>query len=157
MGILDRAIQDNATHTFSVEDTEYTVKRVSMVDVLMHIEKEINPKITDEADIRKERARITNEFIGKTALLSVKDPDIADTPEARFALMTDPAFSADAREISNAALTEDNFVMQREAAVKKFCAITSAQSGNGKKTTATKTRQPPGTSTTTKKLESLAL
>ena len=124
MGILDRAIDGQATFTLERDGTKYVVNRLELADAIAYVDSKIDPD-TDPDDVKSERGRLLNEYVAESGLVSFEDDDLKDTPESQLALMTNPAFSSEARAISNACLNDDNFKMQRDEAVKKFAALTS--------------------------------
>ena len=130
MGIFDRVIDTEATHTFTIDDTEITAKRADAEDARRFVDEHANPELKDEA-MRADRKTLLNKFFAEEVIVSIKDDDFEDTEGNRVMLMNYPQFSPDAERIRNEAYTDSNFKMERDEALKKFSPTTSEESDIG--------------------------
>lgn len=135
MGILDRAIAEGKEHSFELEGTTYTVRQTSYAEMIGYVNDMVDPELKGDA-MRKERRRLMGAFLAERGLLAIKDDQVDDTEEARLMVMTDPAFEREFDAVYEASQTTSNFAMGREAARKKYSAITSAPKLAGRETTA---------------------
>lgn len=130
MGIFDRVIDTEATHTFKIDDTEVTVKRADAEDARRYVDEHANPDLKDEA-MRSDRKALLNKFFAEEIIVSIVDADFEDTEGNRVMLMNYPQFAPDADRIRNEAYTDSNFKMERDEALKKYSPTTSQPNDTG--------------------------